>query len=602
MKNAKREDRRFSVNPLRKVVPMLFKASPLFFSLFVAVAFLHGISWSATVIVMQRFFDAVEKAIENRETLPSVYIALGYLALTVIGTQIVNGLHSFAYTPFNQKSIGYLMQKIHMKIAAIDPVEYENPEVLEEINKAQEGVNRVFGLVFCFVMIFTFFLPYLMVIGIYLFSLKPALSLALALSFIPLALSQLIRTGVFADLEDEAAPVRREFDHYEQCICGCEYFKETRILGAYGFFQNLYTSALRRLNAKMWQAEKLSYGLDFATRLITLAGYLGVIYLLVAALLSHEITVGAFVAVFASLAKLLELLGGLIGMTGDLGKNLGPVANFLKFLNMPEREGADIKIDFSKGINVNHISFRYPAAKHDSLRNVSLAIAPGEIIAIVGENGAGKTTLVRLLIGIYQPGEGSVEIGGVDTSKLSLKTAFQGISGVFQRYRRYQMTLRENVRISDVDAEADENQIGMALQKADIDMKGASFAGGLDTMLSRDFDGVDLSGGQWQRIAIARGLFRSHEMIVLDEPTAAIDPVEESRVYRKFSALAQDKTGILVTHRLGSARIANRIIVLDRGEVVEMGSHEELLAKRGKYFKMFTAQAQWYETASTSQV
>ena len=169
---------------------------------------------------------------------------------------------------------------------------------------------------------------------------------------------------------------------------------------------------------------------------------------------------------------------------------------------------------------------------------MNLTIKPGETIAIVGQNGAGKSTLVKLLVGLYLPTEGVVEIGGADSRKISPESIYKGTTGVFQKYQRYKLTLQENVWISDLEAQ-DQTHLETAVKKADLELDQETFPQGYDTMLSREFDGVDLSGGQWQRVALARGFYRRHDLIVLDEPTAAIDPLEETRIYQKFAELSE---------------------------------------------------------------
>lgn len=204
------------------------------------------------------------------------------------------------------------------------------------------------------------------------------------------------------------------------------------------------------------------------------------------------------------------------------------------------------------------------------------------------------------MTGLYLPTEGNVLIGGVDTAKISPKALYKGISGVFQKYKRYKMTLEENIAISSTEEIQYQNhedvkeKLQMAVCKADLEINEEKFPKGYETMLSREFDGIDLSGGQWQRLAIARGFYRAHNMIVLDEPTAAIDPVEESKIYKKFSEMSKGKTAIIVTHRLGSAKIADRIVVMDKGKMVEIGTHEELIKAEGKYAEMYEAQSKWY--------
>ena len=206
------------------------------------------------------------------------------------------------------------------------------------------------------------------------------------------------------------------------------------------------------------------------------------------------------------------------------------------------------------------MSFSYPGTEHVVLDKVDLHFSAGKKHAIVGHNGAGKSTLVRLITGIYQPTGGSVTIDGIPTKDIQSSSLYGLMSGVFQKFQKYQMTLRENVMISNLDTEREDGTLLETLKKADVDIESQSYPHGLETMLSREFDGVDLSGGQWQRVSIARGINRDSKVIVLDEPTAAIDPIEETKIYKKFKEISDERTTVLVTHRLGSARIADRTL------------------------------------------
>ncbi len=186
--------------------------------------------------------------------------------------------------------------------------------------------------------------------------------------------------------------------------------------------------------------------------------------------------------------------------------------------------------------------------------------------------------------------------GDADTKNTAPQSLFKRISVVFQKYQRYQIILRDNIGISDVSAETSEDRLDKVYSEAGIDIKDRSLQEAYDTMLSREFDGVDLSGGQWQRVAIARGFFRTHSLIVLDEPTAAIDPIEETRIYKRFAEISKDKTAIIVTHRLGSVRLGDRIVVMKNGEIAEIGSHDALMEQGGEYMRLYRSQEKWYTT------
>ncbi|MNC07272.1 putative multidrug resistance ABC transporter ATP-binding/permease protein YheI [compost metagenome] len=193
-------------------------------------------------------------------------------------------------------------------------------------------------------------------------------------------------------------------------------------------------------------------------------------------------------------------------------------------------------------------------------------------------------------MGLYEASEGEVTFGDIPVKYLS----YDNTSAVFQKYGQYKMTVQENLIISQMDKPANEAMLMDICDKSGVLLKGESYKDGLNTMLGRDFDGIEISGGQWQRIAIARGLFRHSDLIILDEPTAAIDPLEETRLYNDFINICNDKTAILVTHRLGSAKIADRIIVLKNGEIVQDGNHRQLINTDGEYKNMYESQRKWY--------
>ncbi len=581
---------------LRRCFPMALSPFPLLIALYVAVGICHGTSYVLQTWTTQLFFDAVTQAVVQPTLLTHAILTACLLGGSMILSPILNGVHNFMNNTIVQpKVVGHLEKLLHEKASRIMPISFEDPSFLDDVNKARQGMQQSFGIISIAVTLSCFYLPYFIATGFYLWSVKPLFVIVILLLFLPLLLTQIVRTKIFSELEDHAAPLRRQYEYYDRCITQREFFKETRLLGGFGFFHRLYRDALSLFNAETWKAEKKTGLIEITLKLVTLLGYGGILYLMVTSLLHGEISVGAFSAVFSSLGMIYSIMEEIICRhIGEMTRNVGAVRNFIRYMDMPERQGRPTPPDLSQGIRLDGVSFSYPGSDHDCVRNISLDIRSGETLAIVGENGAGKSTLVRLITGIYTPSQGHVFLGGQDTSQVSLQALFSRTSGVFQRYQQYKMTLRENVQISQTQKPARDSDIAGALHKADLDIKNPSFTQGLDTMLGKEFDGVDLSGGQWQRIAIARGFYRDHDLIVLDEPTAAIDPVEETRIYQKFAEIAQSSTAILVTHRLGSARIADRIAVMDNGRIVELGSHEELMSHCGKYARMFQSQAQYY--------
>ena len=571
-----------------KVVPALFIIVNI---LAICQALVQGFSIFATQMV----FDSVSGILTKNEPINRAVLLIIGLGLVLILREIITGVYFYIHTFIEKKFFGEITKNIHDKMARIDPICMEDTKLHNDIEKASSGRGAVYFVYTMCVTLFSFYVPYFIFMGFYLHSLKPQFILATLFIFIPVFFAQFIRTGIITKFEDKASPIRREYGFYQSTIIDRAYFKETRILGAHSFFLARYFSQLKKLGKAEWIRSKHINIIELFIALVRVLGYAGILYMLVSALLVGEISVGAFAAIFASITTLFgrmdEVLNGLVG---HVASSMGSAQNLIHFMNIPERGGAEWTPDVSKGIVVDNVSFLYPNSETESVKNASFRIKPCETIAIVGENGAGKTTLVRLMIGLYKPQEGKVILNGIDTSKANSESLYSRVSGVFQRFQRYQMTLNENIQISDVNNEigTTESKLNQSINQAGVEINGTSFPKAGETMLSREFDGVDISGGEWQRVAIARGLYRLHDVIVLDEPTAAIDPIEESKIYKQFMEISKGKTSIIVTHRLGSTKIADRIIVMDKGCIVDIGSHYELMDKGGVYAEMYSAQAE----------
>ncbi len=595
-----------------RLLPVMIKASPFLFTADMVISLFHGVSFGVETVMQQRFFDKAVEAAGGSAGLLQAFGALALLGAANVGCQVLNGVSNFLPDVVEGKACAHLSRAIQEKIARLDPIVFEDTEKLDDINKAEQGKNAAFWFVRDVMAILTFYVPYFAFMGWYLFSLKPVLALAIVIVFLPTALAQLVRMKAFSHLEDDAAPVRREYEYYESCMVDREYFKETRILGGFFFFKRLYQEALACLQGLKFRAAMKSNLFELSARIVTVAGYCGILWLLYDALMKQEVTVGAFAAVFNSVGMLYSIMEEVVCRhIAGMAQGAGSIRNYLNFLEMEERQGEETEAPGWGDIVLEHVSFSYPAGEKPedtaegtgnaaqeparyAVKDVSLTLHQGETLAVVGENGSGKSTLVRLISGLYLPAEGCVRKNGVDTRALAMEALTVGTSAVFQKYQRYQMTMRENITISDTGKGCDAAQLDSICAMAGTDSTDGAFPEGYETMLSREFDGVDLSGGQWQRIAIARGFYRSHDLIILDEPTAAIDPYEETRIYNRFAEISRNKSAVIVTHRLGSVRLADRILVMKDGEAVQLGTHEELIAQEGEYKRLYEAQEQWY--------
>ena len=248
-----------------------------------------------------------------------------------------------------------------------------------------------------------------------------------------------------------------------------------------------------------------------------------------------------------------------------------------------------------RGIEFRDVSFKYPASDARILERVSFTIPAGKKTAIVGENGAGKTTLVKLLSRLYDPSEGSVLLDGRDLRDYDLQDYRRNVSVVYQDFFRYDMSASDNVGLGQVDAIDKRSLVEAAAEKAGAHDIIRRLPNGYETILGKTFDqGVDLSGGEWQHLAIARAFMSDAQILVLDEPTSAVDAFREHRLYEQFAQMAQNKTVVFISHRFSTVRMADVIVVIENGQAIEVGSHDELLAHAGKYAAMFSTQAARY--------
>jgi len=247
------------------------------------------------------------------------------------------------------------------------------------------------------------------------------------------------------------------------------------------------------------------------------------------------------------------------------------------------------------GIVFDHVSFQYPTGTRKILQDITLAIHPGESVAIVGDNGSGKTTLIKLLCRLYDPTGGTITIDGVDVRDFNTEALRRHIGVIFQDYSHYYVTAAENIWFGDVETPPEHGRITAAARHSGADDVIMKLPQGYDTVLGKLFDhGEELSIGEWQKIALARAFMRDAQILVLDEPTSALDAYAEYETYKQFRRLAEDRTAILISHRLSTVKMADRIYVLDDGRIAEHGSHDRLIREGGRYARLFESQARHY--------
>lgn len=623
---------------VRVMFPMAFHAAPLRFILINVLGISQSVVMGANTLLLSNFVNELIASVGKGRFEAALIAATAFYVCGIIGYQLLNTLFNYALTEFLEVCDETYRYEFNEKISKLFPLAFEQSESLDEIQKAQAGRDDANVFMFHMIGIIDMVPPYLVFFAIYAASLNPVLLLCIVISFVPSIVTLYMQRNIFYSYEDTAAPVRRKYQGYRKCLTDLAFIKETRVLRAVPFFFGKMKAEQQQLCEKEAAVRTKANGLDAINQTVGMLGYLGAVLILVVSVLRGSISVGAFAAVYYALNSLFDMVFALVcGFLGSAVGSLPAVENYVAFLEKdPGRSWKDVP-RMGKAMRFSDVSFTYPSAKAPSIEHLNLTIPEKEHLAIVGENGAGKSTLAKLILGLYPPTEGAVTVDSVGTQLRGAEpksaectaetdgakparasdadsqpddrktvraqracvspaeTAIAqdgciGRSAVFQNYMRYQMTLQDNVTISDPKKNA---PVKPMLERTGL--KPEAVAQCSELMLSREFEGIDLSGGLWQQVAIARGQYREHDLIVLDEPTAAIDPVEESAVYEKFLQMVKGKTAVIVTHRLASARLADRILVMEKGRIAEAGTHEELLAAGGLYSRMWKAQAESYQ-------
>ncbi len=427
--------------------------------------------------------------------------------------------------------------------------------------------------------------------------------LALAIASLPSAVAEVQFGNLAFRLRNWRSPDTRKLTYLEYVLANDGHVKEVKLFGLGPLLLDRY----RELGEKFYHEDRglavKRATIGWSLSLIGTGAFYGCYAWMAVVAAQGRITLGDLVLYGVSFRQGQQAFQSILSSLGGMYEHNLYMSNLFTFLSIsttkkldaPQAQKNEPAPD--EGIRFEGVSFRYPGQKMWAIEKLDLSVARGESVALVGHNGAGKTTLIKLLTGLYAPDEGRITMYGKDIRDWDETELRKQVGVVFQDFNRYQLTVRENVGFGSTDHLDDEARLGRAVERGGATEVLGSLANGIDTQLGRWFkDGLELSGGQWQKIALSRAFMREEaSVLVLDEPTAALDAEAEHAVFERFRQLSKGRTTFLVSHRFPTVRMADRILVLDAGRVIEEGTHAELVARQGKYAKMFELQAAGYQ-------
>ena len=433
-----------------------------------------------------------------------------------------------------------------------------------------------------------------------LMAFNPWLIVLLLIAIIPAFLGESHFNDRSYALTRGQTPERRELDYLRYLGASDETAKEVKIFDLSGFIIERF----KLLSDKFyWDNRRLSirrslWGTFFA--MLGSIGYYAAYVFIIISAIEGKVSIGQLTFLSGSFMQLRSLLEGILTRFTSVSQGAIYLQDFFEFFEIqPKIKLSKNALPFPKtikeGFAFEDVGFRYVGSERWANRHLSFTLHPGEKLALVGENGAGKTTLVKLLARLYDPSEGRILLDGVDLREYDLADLRLNVGIIFQDYLRYQMTFAQNIAVGNISKKDDRPLIENSARQSLADVLAAKLPGAYDQQLGKRFaDGVELSGGEWQKVALARAYMRDAQLLILDEPTSALDARAEYNVFQRFAELTKGKTAVLISHRFSTVRMADRILVLDKGELIEIGSHEELLIKGGRYAELFDLQAMGY--------
>ncbi|RWQ77822.1 ABC transporter ATP-binding protein [Bacillus cereus] len=576
---------------------------PLSLILFCILSLITATIPPILIILNKQTIDTITNIHNNPDAQEVVIILLVVTFLLQYFSSVLSNIGIYIFTRITQ-TVNYVLKKIMLtKLIKIPLKEYEDSSFFDTINLANiaisgNGVRVISSLIG----VLQSLISLIGICGI-LLAIHWILPIALFLSTLPGIILIFIAKSKNYRMTKETAAKDRELGFTDNLFVDKSAIREIKINDSGDFLLNKWSNLFKviqkyKLNLALWECKTKSIA-----ALLLQVSSLVVSLILVYQIFDNKLSIGDYVALLGAVASVQSIFGSIGSHLGSIFETAIYNSALMQILDYDvknKKEVDPIEIQSVEEISLKNISFYYPKTNVKVLDNINLKINKGENISIVGHNGSGKTTLVKCILGLYDVSDGEIRVNEKNIKDIDKITYFERVAAIFQDFYKYKFSVRENLGFGNLKKLNDDQELYNALQKVGLYEKVKNYQFNLDTYLTREIPaGRELSGGEWQKLAIARGFLKDSDLIILDEPTAALDPLSEMKIFELFNKLSENKTTITISHRLGPTKYSDRIIVMDNGNIVEEGNYDELMNKRGVYYEMYLSQAKWYEEQIT---
>jgi len=530
---------------------------------------------------------------------------VSYILFFFFFSSILGFLVSFLkgkYEPRIMRIRLLFIELLNEKVMDMDYKNLEDPETLNvvqaslrAINNNTTGIEGILNQLFNILGLFLSFLGYISIV----LTLNPIILFYLLVSVLFTYILTLKAKKYEYSVRKEVSSLERKADYFIDIMSNFAYGKEIRLYNISDWIMTKFDSTIYK---SVVLDKKIKRKYLRVSILSVLFGIIrdGIVYFyLIYRVINSGLSIGDFSLYFTTILGFSGLMSQFLTSIAEIRAQNLYINDYRELMGIENtvanKEIKELPVQKPYSIEFKNVTFKYPKSEKKALKNISLKIQPGEKLAIVGLNGSGKTTLIKLLCGLYVPDEGQILLNGIDINSFTKKEYYKIFSVLFQDFKLFAFSILENITLenSDSNLEKVRNILSLAGLKDKID----GLEKGVSTNLYKIFDdnGIDLSGGEKQKLALARALYKNGDIIILDEPTASLDPISEAEFYENYNYLSKDKTSIYISHRLSSTQFCDKIVLLENGEILEYGTHCELMNKRGKYEELFRMQSQYYE-------